>query len=150
MLDWALTRLRCKTDLKRDTLAKAVRAGRLRMPVCLKPTPRTAKVRARNRPATHKQEPKPFIWKATARDILQNVIRANSRLSGKKNAAPHWLADAPLIWHGAPLHDWRRPVGVFPGAAQAQAGTGSRQAGGNGAVLDRVDMRENSSGNNGE
>lgn len=39
--------------------------------------------------ANHNENPKPFIWTATARDILQKVIRANSRLSGKKNAALH-------------------------------------------------------------
>ena len=36
--------------------------------------------------AHHNANPKPFIWTATARDILQKVIRANSRLSGKQNA----------------------------------------------------------------
>ena len=39
--------------------------------------------------AKHNANPKPFIWKASARDILQKVIRANSRLSSKKNAALH-------------------------------------------------------------
>ncbi len=31
-------------------------------------------------------QPKPFIWTKSARDILQKVIRANSRLSSKQNA----------------------------------------------------------------
>lgn len=39
--------------------------------------------------AQHNANPKPFIWTATARDILQKVIRANSRLSSKQNAALH-------------------------------------------------------------
>ncbi len=33
--------------------------------------------------------PKPFIWAKNARDVLQKVIRANSRLSSKKNASLH-------------------------------------------------------------
>ena len=41
--------------------------------------------------AHHNANPKPFIWTATARDILQKVIRANSRLSGKQNATLHTL-----------------------------------------------------------
>ncbi|KXS30454.1 MAG: ISBmu8 transposase, partial [Candidatus Gallionella acididurans] len=36
--------------------------------------------------AHHNSKPKPFIWTASARDILQKVIRANSRLSAKQNA----------------------------------------------------------------
>jgi transposase len=36
--------------------------------------------------AHHNVNPKPFIWTKTARDILQKVIRANSRLSSKQNA----------------------------------------------------------------
>lgn len=39
--------------------------------------------------ALHNQSPKPFIWTAKANDILQKVIRANSRLSSKKNEALH-------------------------------------------------------------
>ena len=39
--------------------------------------------------AHHNFDPKPFIWTKSARDILQNVIRANSRLSSKQNAALH-------------------------------------------------------------
>ena len=39
--------------------------------------------------AHHNKDPKPFIWTKTARDILQKVIRANSRLSSKQNATPH-------------------------------------------------------------
>ena len=39
--------------------------------------------------AHHNTNPKPFIWNKTAADILQKVIRANSRLSSKKNATPH-------------------------------------------------------------
>ena len=37
----------------------------------------------------HNSEPKPFIWTASARDILQKVIRANSHLSSKQNGALH-------------------------------------------------------------
>jgi len=33
--------------------------------------------------------PKPFIWTKSARDILQKVIRANSRLSSKQNETLH-------------------------------------------------------------
>jgi len=36
---------------------------------------------------------KPFIWAAKANDILQKVIRANSRLSSKQNEALHWFGD---------------------------------------------------------
>jgi transposase len=39
--------------------------------------------------AHHNKEPKPFIWTKSARDILQKVIRANSRLSSKQNATLH-------------------------------------------------------------
>ena len=39
--------------------------------------------------AHHNKHPKPFIWTKTARDILQKVIRANSRLSSKQNATLH-------------------------------------------------------------
>ena len=39
--------------------------------------------------AHHNSKPKPFIWTASARDILQKVIRANSRLSAKQNATLH-------------------------------------------------------------
>jgi transposase len=39
--------------------------------------------------AHHNVKPKPFIWTKSARDILQKVIRANSRLSSKQNAALH-------------------------------------------------------------
>ena len=39
--------------------------------------------------AHHNTSPKPFIWTASARDILQKVIRANSRLSSKQNATLH-------------------------------------------------------------
>jgi transposase len=39
--------------------------------------------------AHHNTHPKPFIWTKSARDILQKVIRANSRLSSKQNAALH-------------------------------------------------------------
>ena len=39
--------------------------------------------------AHHYKEPKPFIWTKSARDILQKVIRANSRLSSKQNATLH-------------------------------------------------------------
>ena len=37
----------------------------------------------------HNIQPKPFIWTKSARDILQKVIRANSRLSSKQNATLH-------------------------------------------------------------
>ena len=39
--------------------------------------------------AHHNVKPKPFVWTKTARDILQKVIRANSRLSSKQNATLH-------------------------------------------------------------
>jgi transposase len=37
----------------------------------------------------HNTNPKPFIWTKSAADILQKVIRANSRLSSKQNATLH-------------------------------------------------------------
>ena len=37
----------------------------------------------------HNTNPKPFIWTKRARDILQKVIRANSRLSSQQNATLH-------------------------------------------------------------
>ncbi len=39
--------------------------------------------------SVHNKNPKPFIWTAKAADILQKVIRANSRLSSKQNEALH-------------------------------------------------------------
>ena len=39
--------------------------------------------------AHHNTDPKPFISTNSARNILQKVIRANSRLSSKQNAALH-------------------------------------------------------------
>ena len=39
--------------------------------------------------AHHNTKPKPFIWTASAKDILQKVIRANKRLSSKQNATLH-------------------------------------------------------------
>ena len=39
--------------------------------------------------AHHNIQPKPFIWTKSARDILQKVIRANSRLSSKQNGTLH-------------------------------------------------------------
>lgn len=39
--------------------------------------------------AHHNENPKPFIWTAKARDILQKVVRANRRLSSKQNEALH-------------------------------------------------------------
>ena len=39
--------------------------------------------------AVHNQNPKPFIWTASAQDILQKVLRANRRLSSKQNEALH-------------------------------------------------------------
>ena len=37
----------------------------------------------------HNTNPKPFVWTNNAADILQKVIRANSRLSSKQNATLH-------------------------------------------------------------
>lgn len=37
----------------------------------------------------HNTYPRPFIWIKTACDILQNIIRANRRLSSKQNATLH-------------------------------------------------------------
>lgn len=37
----------------------------------------------------HNNNPKPFIWTASARDILQKVIRANAQLCTKQNATLH-------------------------------------------------------------
>ena len=39
--------------------------------------------------AHHNEHPKPFIWTKSARDILQKVIRANTRLSSKQNETLH-------------------------------------------------------------
>ena len=39
--------------------------------------------------AHHNNDPKPFIWTKSARDILQKVIRANARLSSKQNETLH-------------------------------------------------------------
>jgi transposase len=39
--------------------------------------------------AHHNTKPKPFVWTKSARNILQKVIRANSRLSSKQNATLH-------------------------------------------------------------
>ncbi len=39
--------------------------------------------------AHHNTNPKPFIWTASAKDILQKVIRASGRLSFKQNATLH-------------------------------------------------------------
>ena len=39
--------------------------------------------------ALHNQNPKPFVWTAKAKDILQKVIRANRQLGSKKNEALH-------------------------------------------------------------
>ena len=39
--------------------------------------------------AHHNTQPKPFIWTKSARDILQKVMRANTRLSSKKNGTLH-------------------------------------------------------------
>ena len=35
--------------------------------------------------AHHNEDPKPFIWTKSARDIFQKVIRGNSKLSSKQN-----------------------------------------------------------------
>lgn len=37
----------------------------------------------------HNDNPKPFVWTAKANDILQKVIRANSRLSSQQNDSLH-------------------------------------------------------------
>ena len=37
----------------------------------------------------HNENPKPFIWTATAKDILEKVVRANRHLSSKQNATLH-------------------------------------------------------------
>jgi hypothetical protein len=39
--------------------------------------------------AHHNHHPKPFIWTNRARDILQKVICANSRLNLEQNATLH-------------------------------------------------------------
>ena len=39
--------------------------------------------------ADHNENPKPFIWTAKAKDILEKVIRANRKLSSKQNGALH-------------------------------------------------------------
>ena len=39
--------------------------------------------------SVHNKDPKPFVWTAKANDILQNVIRANARLSSRQNEALH-------------------------------------------------------------
>jgi hypothetical protein len=39
--------------------------------------------------AHHNTNAKPFIWTKSARDILQKVIRANSRLSSRQNETLH-------------------------------------------------------------
>jgi transposase len=39
--------------------------------------------------AMHNKDPKPFVWTAKANDILEKVMRANRRLSSKKNEALH-------------------------------------------------------------
>lgn len=39
--------------------------------------------------AAHHANPTPFVWTRSARDILQKVIRANSRLSFKQNVTLH-------------------------------------------------------------
>lgn len=39
--------------------------------------------------AQHNEQPKPFIWTASANDILEKVTRANRRLSSKQNDALH-------------------------------------------------------------
>ena len=39
--------------------------------------------------AKHNENPKPFIWAATAKDILEKVVRANRHLSSKQNATLH-------------------------------------------------------------
>ena len=36
--------------------------------------------------AIHKKNPKPFVWTASARNIIAKVIRANRKLSSKQNA----------------------------------------------------------------
>jgi len=36
--------------------------------------------------AIHNKNPKPFVWTASARNIIAKVIRANRKLSSKQNA----------------------------------------------------------------
>ena len=43
----------------------------------------------------HNKNPKPFIWTAQAKGILEKVIRANRRLNGKQNAALHYCRITP-------------------------------------------------------
>ena len=50
--------------------------------------------------AHHNTDPKPFIWTKSARDILQKVIRANSRLSSKQNGTLHELGGSRLLFWG--------------------------------------------------
>ena len=40
--------------------------------------------------AHHNKDPKPFIWTKSARDILQKVVLANSKLSSKQNGTLHY------------------------------------------------------------
>ena len=53
--------------------------------------------------AHHNKEPKPFIWTKSARDILQKVIRANSRLSSKQNATLHVIVPSLVERHFAEI-----------------------------------------------
>ncbi len=45
----------------------------------------------------HNENPKAFIWTAKANDILQKVVRANSRLSSKQNEALHELGQMGFV-----------------------------------------------------
>ena len=62
------------------------------------------------------KEPKPFIWTKSARDILQKVIRANSRLSSKQNATLHQMR-APV--RGVPRTAPRKGAVASPGREPA-------------------------------
>jgi hypothetical protein len=39
--------------------------------------------------AVPNKDPKPFVWTTKANEILQNVIRANSKLSSEQDEALH-------------------------------------------------------------
>ena len=58
--------------------------------------------------AHHNTNPKPFVWTKSARDILQKVIRADSRLSSKQNDALHYLDQAHRV-----LSEVKRPGEIW-------------------------------------
>ena len=49
--------------------------------------------------SVHNKDPKRFVWTAKANDILQKVIRVNSRLSSKQNEALHSRMNHEVMWH---------------------------------------------------